>query len=134
VLHKCNKKVSHLLIFNWSLLLHRLHKCNKNVSHLLIFNWSFLLKNSILTGDWCFNTFMQKNYHSILTGDWRFCYIFTVKRTYSILTGDWRFCYIYAVKMRSFLLHKCNKKVSHLLIFNWSLFLYIYAVKITTQY
>jgi hypothetical protein len=118
------KKVSHLLILNWSFLLHKLHQCNKNVSHLLILNWC-------------------KNDDSILTGDWRFCYIYAVKMTNSMLTGDWLFCYIFRVKWTNWILtgkkvshllifnwffllhglHKCNKNVSHLLLFSWSFLL-----------
>jgi hypothetical protein len=97
-----------------------MHKCNKKVSHLLILNGHFCFINVTKTSvlfSYLYAVYAVKRTNSILTGDWRFCYIFTVKRTISILTApvnvEW-----------SFLLHKCKKKVSHLLIFNWSFLLH----------
>jgi hypothetical protein len=96
LMHKCNKKISHLLILNGQFLM---HKCNKKVGHLL--RWlKFLLHLS------------SKNDHSILTGDWFFCYIYALKWPFN---NDRWLTFLFVNIEWSFLMQKCNQNVSHLI-------------------
>jgi hypothetical protein len=77
-----------------------------------------------------FVTFMHKNDLSILTGDWHFCYIYALKMTNSISflmqKCNKNVSHLIILKL-SFLMQKCNKNVSHLLILNG----HFYCINVT---
>jgi hypothetical protein len=100
------------------------HKCSINISHLIILNWSFLMhkcyKNRWLT--FLLHFYSKKDQFNIIR--WQnfllhSCSLFSKKDQLNInrwLTFQKRQSPVNIEQ--SFLLHKCNQNVSHLLILN----------------